>query len=321
MHSLKIGITGASGLVGSHIAKALCEDGHKVKGLHVSGFVPSMLSEQSIEWIKGDLRDFGVIDDFVEGLDLIIHTAAIVSFKKKDKDDMFNINVEGTRELVNALKGKKTRLIHFSSIAVLGRTENGLMTNEEVFWNENLPHSDYAYSKFLAEMEVMRGVSEGLDAMLFLPSVILGVTERSTGSSSIWNQIKKMPSLAPIGGNGFVDVIDLVTYVQKSIQDWKTGERIILSGSNTKFKKLYELTNTFRGKTIKVKALNPTILLLILPFILFLFKILGVKTEISKSAIMTTSKTFSYDTSRSINLYGDHYTKIEETVERCVKEQ
>ncbi len=314
---IKIGITGASGLLGSHLAKALLSTGdYLVKGLHVSSFVPTFLKKEPMEWVQADIREYGVLEDFVRDVDVVIHAAAVVSFKKKDDDRLFDINVEGTKRLVNELLGSGKKLIHISSIATLGRKEGKQLIDEQDFWNDSLQFTSYAYSKFLAEMEVERGFSEGLDMMIFQPSIILGATERNTSSSNIWTQIKKIPGLSPKGANGFVDVEDVVAYILCALKDWKNGEKMILSGHNLKYTYLYEQYNAFRSKNVKVRQLNPTLLLLLLPLTKLLFSIFGIRSEISKSAIQTTSKSYRFDHSRSIELYGNHYTPIEKSLKR-----
>ena len=312
---LKIGITGISGLVGTSIANRLSSyDNIELRGLHLSGFKPKILLQKNIEWIQGDLSEVGVLEDFVK--DFVIHTAAIVSFQKKNKDKMFLINVEGTRDLVNNLLRSKTKLIHISSIATLGRKEGAVDIDEDDFWNENLPHTDYAESKFLAEMEIYRGISEGLNAMIFQPSIILGQSERGTSSVSILNQITKMPWFAPQGSTGFVDVEDISTYVYEGIINWKSGSKLILNGVNLSYLSFYQLVLNHLGSKAKVRAGNVSILLFLLPFFRLAFSLIGKPTEISKAAIISTSKSHSYNNTKSIALYGNKYTPIEKTISR-----
>ena len=317
---IKIGITGASGLIGSHLAKLLLDTGeYDVKGLHVSSFIPQMLENYDMEWVQGDIRSFEIIPDFVEDLDIVIHAAAVVSFKKSDNDRMFQINIEGTKNLVNHLLDTNKKLIHISSIATLGRKNGKPMVDEKDFWNDSLHFTSYAHSKFLAEMEVERGISEGLEAMIVLPSIVLGNSERNTSSSNIWSQIQKFPSFSPRGANGFVDVHDVASYIHQCILDWKQGERMILSGHNLKYSYLYDFVNRFQNRDVKVRAMSPRALLILLPFVLLFFKLFKIRSEISRSAIITTSKSYDFDNSHSIELYGDLYTNIDITLERILK--
>lgn len=310
-----IGITGASGLIGSALMEHFAANKrYKLKGLNQSGYIPKALEGLDIEWTQGDILDFGVIEDFCVGVDILIHTAALVSFKSSDRELMMQVNIEGTKSIVDTLVDSNTRLIHISSISSLGRTDGTKIIDEEVFWDDNIPHTDYAKSKFLSEMEVHRGIAEGLDAMIFLPSVILAKSERKQSSSNMWQQIKKMPGWAPKGTNGFVDVQDIVRYISLAIDDWKAGEKMILNGHNVKFSTLYEKVVQANNMSVRVKAISPMLLKILLPFVLVYYKLTGTKTQVSKASIESTSKTYRYSNAKSIELYGDHYTPLEQSI-------
>lgn len=314
---MRIGITGASGLIGSKIAEKLSrESQHSIKGLHVSGYVPENLKNANIEWIQADIRDEGVLELFVKDLDLVIHCAAIVSFKKKDIPSMYEINVDSTRTLVDLLIDSKTKLIHISSIAVLGRKDGATLIDEEVFWNDNLPHSAYAHTKFLAEMEVHRGIAEGLNAMIFLPSIVLCNSDRDSSSAAIWKQIKRIPWIAPEGANGFVDVDDLTSYILAGVHNWKENERMIINGHNVSYKKLYEISLGKLTKKTKVRTLNPFILKLLVPLVNLGLAVVGKKSSLSFEAVETTSKSFSFDNTKSIDLYGNLYTPLDQSIHK-----
>lgn len=317
---IKIGITGASGLVGTSLSKALIEDSrYDVKGLHVSGFIPTILNDQPIEWVQGDVRELDVLEDFIEDVDIVIHTAAVVSFRKKDEEKLYSINVEGTCNLVNTLLGTGKKLIHISSISTLGRKDGDSMIDEETFWNDNLPHSKYAHSKFLAEMEVFRGIAEGLDAMIFLPSIIMGHSERDASSAALWKQVENMPWIAPQGANGFVDIDDIVTYVKRALVDWKSGEKIILNGHNISYKSFYKEVLKNLGKDINIRTLDPNVLFAVRPFFNFVMTLIGKNSRITKENIETTSKAWSFDNAKSIDFYSDNYTKFSKSISKYVR--
>ena len=88
----------------------------------------------------------------------------------------------------------------------------------------------FAQSKYFSELEVHRGIAEGIHAMVLSPSVILGNNERTTSSATIWNQILKFPQFAPQGANGFVDVRDVVKAANACLKNWKSGVKFIING-------------------------------------------------------------------------------------------
>src|SRR6185436_10647609 len=114
-----------------------------------------------VDWVEGDVLDVVALQDAMQGIDHVIHSAAIVSFVKKDRRDMYQVNVDGTANVVNmALEAGVKKLVHISSVAALGRTAGGGQVNEEKKWEESKINTHYAKSKFKAELEIWRGIGE-----------------------------------------------------------------------------------------------------------------------------------------------------------------
>ncbi|HNU15740.1 MAG TPA: SDR family NAD(P)-dependent oxidoreductase, partial [Chitinophagaceae bacterium] len=171
-------VTGGTGFLGSYIIKQLVERNYRVRAIRRNSKLPSWISKEvldKVEWVEGDVLDVVALQDAMEEVDTVIHSAAIVSFIKKDRELMYHTNVEGTANVVNmALEKNVRRLIYISSVAALGRTANGGHVNEEKKWEDSKVNTHYAKSKFKAELHVWRGISEGLDAVILNPSTILG---------------------------------------------------------------------------------------------------------------------------------------------------
>jgi nucleoside-diphosphate-sugar epimerase len=186
-------ITGGTGFLGSYIIKELVEKGHTVRAIRRSAKLPFWISKDildKVEWVDGDILDVVALQDAMEGVSAVIHSAAAVSFNKKDRKQMYQVNVEGTANVVNiALEMNVPRLVHISSVAALGRTVNGLHVNEEKKWEESKTNTHYAISKFKAELHVWRGMSEGLDTVILNPSTILGYGDWKSGSCAIFKQV------------------------------------------------------------------------------------------------------------------------------------
>ena len=134
--STKTLLTGGTGFLGSYIIKALIEKGYAVRAIRRSSKLPFYIPKEifeKVEWIDGDILDVVSLQEAMLGIDIVIHAAAIVSFHKKNKDWMYQVNVEGTANVVNmALEQNVKRLIHISSVAALGRTAHGGSVNEEI---------------------------------------------------------------------------------------------------------------------------------------------------------------------------------------------
>ena len=102
-----------------------------------------------MEWVEGDVLDVVSLEEAMEGIDTVIHSAAIVSFFKKERKEMYQVNVEGTANVVNiALEKNFRRLVHISSVAAVGRTTEGSHVNEEKKWEESKVNTHYAKSKY-----------------------------------------------------------------------------------------------------------------------------------------------------------------------------
>lgn len=314
---LKIGITGGNGLLGKRLIESLDKLGHTIYATFRSEH--HTLNTRSTTWLQGDVLDISFMELFVEKVDIVIHCAAVVSFKKKDQALLYKTNVEGTSNVVNCLLDyPDKKLIHISSIAALGRRFDQEI-DENCDWNEELPHSDYAKSKMLAEMEVHRGIAENLDAMLLLPSVILAFDETERSSADIWSQIKHAPTLAPQGGNGFVDIEDVVQAVQNCLTHWQPNGRFIISGHNLLFRDLYA---TFLDKPVsKIKGIPPSLLMVVFPFLKLYYFLINKETTVSLEAIRSSAEIYSYDNSKSRTALHVTYKPIHETMKRIRQKQ
>jgi nucleoside-diphosphate-sugar epimerase len=192
-----------------------------------------------VEWVEGDVLDILSLQDAMEGMDVVIHSAAIVSFHRKDRARMYQVNVEGTANVVNmAMEAGVKRLVHISSIAALGRTSDGRTVNEEKKWEENKNNTHYGRSKYKAELEVWRAMAEGLNAVILNPSTILGFGDWHSGSCALFrNAYNEFGWYSP-GLNGFVDVEDVARATVLMMETDITEERFIVNGDNWPFKRL-----------------------------------------------------------------------------------
>lgn len=128
-------VTGGTGFIGSYIIKNLVEKGVTVRAIRRSGKLPFYIPSEilnNVEWVEGDVLDIVSLSDAMQGADAVIHSAAIVSFSKKERQLMYHVNVEGTANVVNAaVENKIRRLLHISSVAALGRTTKAQTVTEQ----------------------------------------------------------------------------------------------------------------------------------------------------------------------------------------------
>ena len=128
-------ITGGTGFLGSYIIKNLIEKGFPVRAIRRSSKLPFYIDTKifdQVEWVDGDVLDVVSLNDAMQGIDTVIHSAAIVSFSKENRHQMYQVNSEGTANVVNVANDNNTRrMVHVSSVAALGRTAVESVVNEE----------------------------------------------------------------------------------------------------------------------------------------------------------------------------------------------
>ena len=236
-------VTGGTGFLGAYIIKNLIEKGLPVRALRRSANLPFFISPSilnKVEWVEGDVLDVLALNDAMEGVDAVIHAAAIVSFNKKDRTNMYLTNVEGTANVVNAaIENNVSRFIHLSSVASIGRTAKPELVSENKKWEEGKNNTHYAISKHKAELEVWRGFAEGLEGVILNPSTILGFGNWHQSSCTIFkNAYKEFPWYTN-GVNGFVGVEDVAEATVQFLKSTINNKRFIINAENISFQQLF----------------------------------------------------------------------------------
>lgn len=255
-------VTGATGLVGSHLVLHLLEKGREVKAIfrtennkhrvkQLFDYYNKLELFETINWVEADLNDVLSLEKAFQNVDYVYHCAALVSFNPKDEEKLRKVNIEGTANIVNfCIDYNVKKLCHVSSIAALGDLkELETIINEETEWNPEVPHNDYAISKYGAEMEVWRGHQEGLQVVIVNPGVILGPLFWTEGSGDIYVKVKQEIPFYTKGGTGFISVVDLVKTMLFLMESSVSGERFTIVAETKTFQ---EITNLIADK-LKVK--------------------------------------------------------------------
>jgi dihydroflavonol-4-reductase len=272
-----------------------------------------------VEWIEGDILDVVALQDAMEGVDYVIHSAAIVSFIGKDRKHMYLVNVEGTANVVNmALEAGVRKLVHISSVAALGRTSGESHVTEEKKWEESKVNTNYAKSKQKAELEVWRGMSEGLPAVILNPSTILGYGDWNTGSCSIFRNIYEgFPWYSP-GINGFVDVEDVARVSIIMMENEITEEKFIVNSDTWTFKKLQDTIAESFNKKKPFRKTNPFLMSVAWRLEKFKSMFTGKRPLLTKeSARVAQSKTWFENDKILKALPEFSFTPLEQTIRRA----
>ena len=239
-------VTGASGLIGSHILLELISKGYPVRALsrnisRSSAFISKLLVHYDLSlelidrvtWIEGDLRNAALYEPLLDSIETVFHCAGIVSTASFEQAEMNDVNVRATADLVNyCLQSPIKWFGHMSSVASLGPNPDGLV-DEDFFWKNDKNQSAYALSKYLSEQEVWRAKEEGLPVFILNPSVVVGPGQIGSSSfSKLIAQLKKGLPFYLSGSSGFVDVRDLATFSVLQWQKNEQGKRVIVSAEN-----------------------------------------------------------------------------------------
>lgn len=246
-------ITGGTGLIGSHLLFELMKTESKVRAIYRDAKriqrVKSLFDYYSegenhsfdkIQWVKADVLDIVSLEDAFIGVTHVYHSAAIVSFGKRDFSKMMKINREGTNNMLNlSLANNIQKFGHISSTAAIGGVE-GKITTEKTKWTQSPRISGYAVTKYSSEKEVWRACEEGLDVIIINPSVIIGAGNWNESSMTIFKSIEKGLKFHTPGQNAFVDARDVASMLIQLIQSDIKNERFLCISENVPFKVLFE---------------------------------------------------------------------------------
>ncbi len=320
----RILVTGATGFIGSYILRSLIEQGYtnvvamRRKGSRMDLVQPVI---NNVTWVEIDLLDCPGIYDLLKDIDGVIHSAAVVSFDRKDTASLLKINVEGTANLVNAaLENQVKKLVHISSISVFSRKPGKQIIDEETSWDYNNPSTNYAISKYKAEMEVWRAGSEGLPMAILNPSLVLGSGFWELGSASLFKKIHDRLNFYPTGVNGFVDVRDVAEAAVRLLERPIFNERFIISAENRSYKDITAMIAHALTREPPKIPLNPFLRELALLRSWVLRRFLGHKEVITRGTLRNAQGMFYFDVTKSQEVLGMKYRSIDSTImESCTQ--
>jgi len=325
-------LTGGTGMLGAHLLLDLTKNGVKVRALKRKnsdlGQVRKIFSWYSndadqlfgqIEWVEGDVLDKGSLHQALEGVDTILHAAAKVSFDPRDRETVLYENVEGTANLVDlALELNIQHFCQVSSVAALGNQDFGIPVNEDLSWKNDDQRSAYSESKFQSEMEVWRGIEEGLQAVIVNPSVILGPGNWNSSSPRLFQTIAKGMQFYTTGITGYVDVRDVSRAIITLLQakDWETikNQRYILSAENHTYQEIFARIAVALNRPKPTIRANRFLLQLAWRASSLGSLLTGKEAALTKDTARSSVKRSMYDGSKITKIIDFSYTPIETTI-------
>jgi len=322
-------VTGGTGLIGSHLLCHLAKNNTSVRALirdkkkidSVKKIFSYYTAEpdklvKSIDWVNGDILDPYSLNNAFKGVRKVYHCAAVVSIGGIKGNDLIENNVSGTENVVNlSLEHSIEKLCHVSSIAALGSSVNGALIDENNKWTSSKNRSAYSISKYKSEMEVWRGIQEGLSAVIVNPSVVLGPGFWNSGSGSLFNKAAKGMKFYTKGLTGFVDVRDVVDSMVKLMESNIKNERFIISSENIYYKDLFsKIANEIGIKPPKKEASE--YLLKMAVVLDSVISNLGLKKkEITKEIVKASVSQSYYSNKKIVDIMGKTFISIDDSIE------
>ena len=314
-------VTGASGLVGSHLIQSLVEKEASVRAIY-RNTIPVFKGAEKVNWVKGDILDVTSLDQALKGVQQVYHCAAIVAFTPKQATAMLQANIEGTANVVNAcINHQIQKLVYVSSVAALGRIRQDVAVDETMNWTPETSNSVYGQSKYLAEMEVWRGMGEGLNVAMVNPVIILGAGDWNKGSSEIFKSAYDQFPWYTKGVSGFVDVMDVVDAMQLLMNSNVQGQRYIISGANVPYQEIFTRIAKAFHKRPPYKKVTPLLAAIVWRLEAIKGMITGKAPLLTKETAATAQAVVHFDNSKFLKAFPDFkYRSIDETINRTCSE-
>lgn len=308
-------VTGGSGLLGKELITQLLEQGKQVRAIYNKTLLDNFHSD-NLEQFQCDILDVVSLEEAMQGIEQVYHCAAIVSFNPKRKEEMFKINIDGTANIVNAaLDAGVKKMVYVSSVAALGRIREDEPVNETMNWTEETSNSNYGKSKYFAEMQVWRGIGEGLNAVMVNPSIILGAGDWDSGSSQIFKNVYNEFPWYTDGISGFVDARDVAMIMIQLMESNITAERFIVSAGNRTYSDILNLIAKAFKKRPPFKKVTSTLAKIVWRFEALKSLFTGKNPLVTRETAATALAKVNFDNSKLKKYLPDFtYRKIEDSI-------
>lgn len=313
-------VTGASGFLGTHLLEALIEKGQPIRALY-NKTLPKK-QHTLITWVSCDLLDVYAVQDVMQGIEQVYHCAAIVSFDKKDRSRVIEQNKLATAHVVDeALNAGVRRFLHVSSIAALGRASKELNSiSEETYWEDSDTNTAYAIGKFQSEMEVWRGIAEGLNAVIINPGIILGEGNFEEGSAKLFqNAYDEFPWYTD-GVNGWVDVKDVAKAAILLMESDIVQERYIITAGDYSYKQIFTWMAQSMNRKPPHRKASPFMSKLAWLLSVIKASLQGKRSLLTRETVRTAQAVCHYDNQKFLKQFPTFvYEHMPQTIERVSK--
>jgi len=318
-------LTGATGFIGSHFLKSLLDRGEKVRALYRDpdkigyskdlllrlGIQEELIGEQ-VDWFLGDILDLPRMEEAFDSIRGVVHCAALVSLNRGDRAKLRKINIEGTANIVHlGLRYGVDHLVHLSSVAALGHADPPATVNEETPWNPDRA-SCYGWSKREAELEVWKGIQEGLPSLIVNPGVVLGPGRWRSGSPSIYHKTRQGFHYYPPGQLGVISARTVAETALALLDGEYLNQNFVLVQEHWSYKELIQNVQQAVGVRKKTQPIAIRSLKTI-NLIQNIISLMGGKpVRISKEMIRSFTHPVRYDNRKAQDALNSDYADLRE---------
>ena len=317
---MKILVTGATGFLGHHLVKKLKKGGYQIKILKEKSASTKLLDRdiKKIEIVEGDIRNQEDVESAVNGCDVVFHLVGMISYWNKLNNLQKEINVEGTKNVVNACLKYNAKLIYASSNTTIG-VEKEKLADENTIYNLFPLKINYCDTKFLAEVEVYKGIAKGLEAIIICPASMYGEGDtRKIKTDMTFDFEFPLNLFYPSGGISVVDVEDVAEGMIKAWHKEKNGERYIFVGENLSFYQIRKTIAKELGKKPPFLRI-PAQLFSILSYVfLGISKITGKKPKLTPEIASFNKIKFHFSNKKAKKELKIEFTTFKESIKKAI---
>jgi nucleoside-diphosphate-sugar epimerase len=320
-------VTGATGFIGSHVLYTLLKSGRHARAVYrnpsrieitrkIFGFYdenPDALIKKA-EWVQAELSDMQSVSESMEDIKHVYHAAGLISYLPGEKKLLETVNIKGTENVVNACleKGVK-KLMYVSSVASLGDIAGG-PADESSHWKPGKSNSRYSYTKYKGEMEVWRGMNEGLDSVIVNPSVVIGPGMWFGASGAIIEELNRGLRFYTEGAAGYVDVRDVASALIKLADSDIKGERFILNSENMHHRDVIDLFADALGKKRPAYRVTPFMAYPAIYTEKLISALTGRRPRFTDETLKTAAAITSYDNGKIKKTLGFGFIPVKDSV-------
>lgn len=315
---LKILVTGASGFIGTSLVPKLVAAGHKVRTMGRSSSIPKIFQGLALEHKRGDVTNPEQVQEAVAGCDVVYHLAGLVSYKKRDLNRQYAVNVLGTRNVLDAcLRNDVKRVIHTSSVAAMGIPKEGQIADEKFEYNLYGLGLSYCDTKHEAELEVNSFVRQGLPVIMLNPGIIFGEGDTHPHHHVIFGAMAKGWAVGvPPGGVPFSDINDVVDAHIAALSQGRTGERYVLVSANLTMREAGAIFAKIFGTRAPVMEIPGPLLVGLGTAVETIFPLIGLNPALSRQVAWLSQHKIFFSSKKAEEELNFKATPFSETIKR-----